>query len=84
MQIFKVIGNTIGSLGKTIENTADLANLIVGDEGLKATTRSSFGIVNTALNESHVMAIAESDYNLAEFKKEHAKKVGRPSKKDKS
>jgi len=80
MQIFKVIGNTIASLGQTVENTADLANLIVGDEGLKSTTRSTFGIVNTALNESHVMAIAESDYNLEQFKKEHAKKVGRPKK----
>ena len=80
MQIFKVIGNTIASIGQTVENTADLANLIVGDEGLKSTTRSTFGIVNTALNESHVMAIAESDHNLAEFKKEHAKKVGRPPK----
>ena len=81
MQIFKVIGNTIASIGQTVENTADLANLIVGDEGLKSTTRSTFGIVNTALNESHVMAIAESDYNLEQFKKAHAKKVGRPSKK---
>ena len=80
MQIFKVIGNTIASIGQTVENTADLANLIVGDQGLKSTTRSTFGIVNTALNESHVMAIAESDHNLAEFKKEHAKKVGRPPK----
>jgi hypothetical protein len=81
MQIFKVIGNTIASLGKTVENTAELANLIVGDEGLKSTTRSSFGIVNTALNESHVMAIAESEYNLEQFKKDHAlKKAGRPKK----
>jgi hypothetical protein len=80
MQIFKVIGNTIASIGSTVENTADLANLIVGDEGLKSTTRSTFGIVNTALNESHVMAIAESDHNLAEFEKAHAKKVGRPPK----
>jgi hypothetical protein len=78
MQIFKVIGNTIASIGQTVENTADLANLIVGDEGLKSTTRSTFGIVNTALNESHVMAIAESDYNLTQFRKDHAKKVGRP------
>jgi len=80
MQIIKSTGNVIASVFQTVENTADLANLIVGDEGLKATTRSTFGIVNTALNESHVMAIAESDHNLAEFKKEHAKKVGRPPK----
>ena len=80
MQIFKVIGNTIASIGSTVENTADLANLIVGEEGLKGGTRSAFGIVNTALNESHVMAIAESDYNLAQFKKDHAKKVSRPPK----
>ena len=78
MQIFKVIGNTFRAVGETVENTADLANLIVGDEGLKSFTRSSFGIVNTALNESHVMAIAESEFNLAQFKRDHAKKVGRP------
>ena len=80
MQFFKVIGNTFRSVGETVENTADLANVIVGDEGLKSFVRSSFGIVNTALNESHVMAIAESDYNLAQFRKDHAKKVGRPPK----
>jgi len=80
MQFFKVIGNTFRTVGETVENTADLANVIVGDEGLKSFVRSSFGIVNTALNESHVMAIAESDYNLAQFRKDHAKKVGRPPK----
>ena len=41
MQFFKVIGNTFASVGKTVENTADLANLIVGDEGLKATTHAN-------------------------------------------
>jgi hypothetical protein len=80
MQFFKVIGNTFRAVGETVENTAELGNLIVGDEGLKSFVRSSFGIVNTALNESHVMAIAESDYNLAQFRKDHAKKVGRPPK----
>ena len=81
MQILKVIGNTIASVGQTVQDTAELASMVVSDHGLKSTTRSTFLIVNTALDESAQMAIAESEHNLAQFKRDHAKKVGRPSKK---
>jgi len=81
MQILKVIGNSIASVGQTVQDTAELASMVVSDHGLKSTTRSTFLIVNTALDESAQMAIAESEYNLAQFKRDHAKKLGRPSKK---
>ena len=78
MQIFKVIGNTIAAGGKTIQDTAELISLTVSDEGLKHTTRQSFKIINTALDESVEIALLESAYNLDKFKEDHAKKVGRP------
>jgi hypothetical protein len=78
MQIFKVIGNTIAAVGQTVQDTAELASMVVSDQGLKTTSRASFGIVNTALIESEQIAIAESEYNLAKFKEDHAKKLGRP------
>jgi hypothetical protein len=87
MQVFKVIGNTIGALGQTVQDTAELASLVVSDEGLKHTTRQSFKIVNTALDESVAIAELETEHNLAEFRKNHnikvnasKKKVGRPPK----
>ena len=78
MQIFKVIGNTIAALGQTVQDTAELVSLTVSDDGLKTTTRQSFKIVNTALDESVEIALLESEYNLAKFKEDHAKKIGRP------
>jgi hypothetical protein len=80
MQTFKVIGGTIEAVGETIVNSAQLLSLVVGDEGLKHTTRQSFKLVNSALDESVEMALLETEYNLAEFKRTHAKKVGRPAK----
>ena len=83
MQIFKVIGNVIKAVGQTVEDTAELVSLVVSDDGLKTTTRQSFKLVNTALDESVEMALLESKHNLAEFKKNHAmsvKPVGRPKK----
>jgi len=80
MQILKVIGNTIAAVGQTVQDTAELASLTVSDDGLKSTVRSTFLVVNTALDESAQMAIAESEHNLAQFKLDHAKKVGRPPK----
>ena len=80
MQILKVIGNTIAAVGQTVQDTAELASLTVSDDGLKSTVRSTFLVVNTALDESAQMAIAESEHNLAQFKSDHAKKVGRPPK----
>jgi hypothetical protein len=81
MQIFKVIGNTIAAAGKTVQDTAELVSLTVGDEGLKHTTRQSFKIINTALDESVEIALLESEHNLNEFRKEHnVAKVGRPKK----
>ena len=67
MQIFKVIGNTIASVGQTIQDTASLASLIVSDDGLKHTTRQSFKIVNGALDESVAIADLEMQHNLSIF-----------------
>jgi hypothetical protein len=84
MQIFKVIGNTIAAMGQTIQDTAELVSLTVSDDGLKTTTRQSFKIINTALDESVEIALLESEYNLNEFKRTHAlKKAGRPPNKKK-
>jgi len=83
MQIFKVIGNTLAAVGQTVQDTAELVSLTVSDEGLKTTTRQSFKIINTALDESVEIALLESEHNLNEFRKTHAmnkRKVGRPSK----
>ena len=80
MQVFKVISNTIAAMGKTIQDTAETVSLAVGDEGLKSTTRYTFGILNNSLEESHVVSGLESQYNIEEFKKKHAKEVGRPKK----
>jgi len=60
MKIFKVIGNTFASIGNTVQNSAELVNMFVGDEGLKHSTRQSFKIINTALDESVEMALLES------------------------
>ena len=83
MQVFKVISNTIAAMGKTIQDTAETVSLAVGDEGLKSTTRYTFGILNNSLVDSHVVSGLEKDYNIDEFRKSHAKKVGRPKKNDK-
>ena len=64
MKIFKVIGNTFASIGNTIQNSAELVNMFVGDEGLKHSTRQSFKIINTALDESVEMTLLESQENL--------------------
>ena len=84
MQILKVIGNTIASVGQTVQDTAELVSLTVGDEGLKHTTRQSFKIINTALDESVEIALLETEYNLREFRKNHSmnsnKGPGRPKK----
>ena len=78
MQIFKVIGNTIAAVGKTVQDTAELVSMTVSDDGLKTTTRASFGIINTALTTSEKIAIAESKYELEQFEVDHARKLGRP------
>ena len=83
MQVFKVISNTIAAMGQTIQDTAETVSLAVGDEGLKSTTRYTFGILNNSLEESHIVSGLEKDYNVDEFRKNHAKKVGRPKKNDK-
>ena len=83
MQVFKVISNTIAAMGQTIQDTAETISLAVGDDGLKSTTRYTFGILNNSLEESHVVSGLEKEYNIDEFKKNHAKKVGRPKKNDK-
>jgi hypothetical protein len=80
MQVFKVISNTIAAMGQTIQDTAETVSLAVGDEGLKSTTRYTFGILNNSLEESHIVSGLEKDYNVDEFRKNHAKKVGRPKK----
>ena len=83
MQVFKVISNTIAAMGQTIQDTAETISLAVGDEGLKSTTRYTFGILNNSLEESHIVSGLEKDYNVDEFRKNHAKKIGRPKKNDK-
>lgn len=83
MQVFKVISNTIAAMGQTIQDTAETVSLAVGDEGLKSTTRYTFGILNNSLEESHIVSGLEKDYNVDEFRKNHAKKIGRPKKNDK-
>ena len=81
MVIFKVIGNVISSAGRTVQDGAELVSLVVGDDGLKHTTRQSFKLINGALDESVLIAQAESEWNIAEFKRTHAiKKAGRPPK----
>ena len=80
MQVLKVVGNTIQAMGQTVQDSAELVSLIVSDEGLKTTTRQTFKIINVALDESVEMALLESEHNLAQFKSDHAKKVGRPPK----
>jgi len=86
MKILSVITNTVAAIGQTIQDTAETASILVGDEGLKTTTRYTFGILNNSLEESHVVSGLESQYNIEEFKKKHAKKLGRPkgSKKNES
>ena len=83
MQVFKTISNTIGSVGNVVESTCATAEILVGDEGLKSTTRYTFAILNNSLRESSVISGLETDYNIEQFKIAHAKKVGRPPKKDK-
>ena len=82
MKLWKNISNTLASVGKTIENSAELVNVLVGDEGLKHSTRQSFKIINTALDESVEMALLESQGNIKQFRKEHGitASVGRPKK----
>jgi len=82
MKIFKVIGNTFASIGNTVQNSAELINMFVGDEGLKHSTRQSFKIINTALDESVEMALLESQENLKQFRKEHG--IGQPGRPKKS
>jgi len=77
MQIFKVIGNTIAATGQTVQDSAELLSLVVGDEGLKHTTRQSFKIINTALDESVEIALLETEYNLSEFRKNHSMSTGK-------
>jgi hypothetical protein len=85
MQLFKVtanaLGNTVYALGQATQDTASLLSLIVGDEGLKHTTRQSFKIINTSLDESAEIAVVEKDLNLREFRKKHKMNAqGRPPK----
>ena len=84
MKIIKVIGNTIEAIGQTTVDSAQLISLVVGDDGLKHTTRQSFKIINTALDESVEIALLETEYNLREFRKNHSmnsnKGPGRPKK----
>jgi len=85
MQITKTLGNTLAAAGRTIQDTAELGSIIVGDQGLKHTTIQSFALINTALDESVLIAQAESEFNIAEFKRTHAiKKAGRPKNHTKS
>ena len=80
MKIFKVIGNTLASAGQAIQDTMELASLLVSEEGLKHTTRQSFKIVNNALDESAIISELETEWNINEFKRKHAVKLGRPKK----
>ena len=83
MKIFKVIGNTLASAGQAIQDTMELASLLVSEEGLKHTTRQSFKIVNNALDESAIISELETNWNIDEFKRKHKAKVGRPKKDEK-
>lgn len=71
MKIFKVLGNTLASVGNTIQNSAELVNMFVGEEGLKHSTRQSFKIINISLDQSVEMALLESEEELKQFRKEH-------------
>lgn len=71
MKIFKVIGNTIAKLGKTIEDSADLISTVVGDDGLKHTTKQSFRLINDSLDQSVIMAEVEAVEELKQFKLDH-------------
>jgi hypothetical protein len=71
MKIFKVIGNTLASVGNTIQNSAELVNIFVGEEGLKHSTRQSFKIINISLDQSVEMALLESEEELKQFRKDH-------------
>jgi hypothetical protein len=82
MKLWKNISNTLASVGKTIENSAELINVLVGDEGLKHSTKQSFKLVNISLDESVEMAILESQENIKQFRKEHG--IGQPGRPKKS
>jgi len=71
MKIFKVVGNVIATVGKTIEDVAETISVSVGDEGLKHSTRQAFKIVNISLDQSVEMALLESEEELKAFRKEH-------------
>jgi len=71
MKIFKVVGNVIATVGKTIEDVAETISVAVGDEGLKHSTRQAFKIVNVSLDQSVEMALLESNKELDDFRKEH-------------
>ena len=77
MRIFSVIGNTVAAMGQTVQDTAELVSLVVSDDGLKTTTRQSFKIINTALDESVEIALLETEYNLSEFRKNHSMSTGK-------
>ena len=78
MKIFKVIGNTIAAIGQTVQDSAELVSNVVGDDGLKHTSRQSFKIINNALDESATISELETEWNINEFKRKHAVKLGRP------
>ncbi len=82
MKLWKNISNTLASVGKTIENSAELINVLVGDEGLKHSTKQSFKLVNISLDESVEMALLESEENIKQFRKEHG--IGQPGRPKKS
>lgn len=71
MKIFKVLGNTLAAVGNTIQNSAELVNEFVGEDGLKHSTRQSFKIINISLDQSVEMALLESQEELKQFRKDH-------------
>ena len=84
MQLIKqtssALAKSITALGNIVVDTAETASLLVGDDGLKTTTRFTMGIVNNSLEESYIESELEKDYNIEQIKKKHKAKVGRPKK----
>ena len=57
---------------------------IVGENGLKKITRSSFDIVDRAEHQSEKIDDLEKDFNIEEFRRKHKAKLGKPKKDNKA
>lgn len=82
MKVFKALGNVIGAISKTVEDSAGLVSDFVGEDGLKHTNRQFFKFVNINMDDIVIEAEILSEANQKALMLEHGltKKPGRPKK----